>query len=105
MASTSRVVSSSLAQHVNRTVLLVGRVASFDPHSSYAVIEAADGGQVGVQAIPGSDLQPGAVVEVTGIVNQDLSLQEQISCRFAADYDPTAYVKMLEVTRKFPQLF
>ncbi|KAI9338750.1 hypothetical protein BDR26DRAFT_794191, partial [Obelidium mucronatum] len=80
-----RVNSQTLSRNINKSVSLVGRVVSFA--GSYAVVEACDGGQVNVHLVPGSHIDTDScVVEVIGIVNADLSVQEQASTKFDGDY-------------------
>ncbi|ORY47783.1 hypothetical protein BCR33DRAFT_657973 [Rhizoclosmatium globosum] len=81
----TRVNSAMLSQNVNKSVTLVGRVVSFA--GSYCVVEACDGGQVQVLLVPGSHIDgDNCVVEVMGVVNQDMSVQEQASTKFDHDY-------------------
>ncbi|KAI8607953.1 hypothetical protein BC830DRAFT_1157353 [Chytriomyces sp. MP71] len=101
----SRVNGQALQRHVNRTVLLVGRVASYS--GAHAVVEACDGGTVNVALIPGSHVDcEGCIVEVMGIVRGDLSVQEQVSTKFdEPTYNAAAYGRLIEVTEKYPDLF
>ncbi|KAJ3326570.1 hypothetical protein HDU76_012810 [Blyttiomyces sp. JEL0837] len=72
----------------------------------FAEIESSDQGSVNIRLNPGSLIdQPGIIVEVIGIVNNDLSIQEQASSRLGHNYDASAYTKMVELTTKFPEMF
>ncbi|KAJ3073680.1 hypothetical protein HDU98_000953 [Podochytrium sp. JEL0797] len=103
MSSISRVNAQGLQRSINKTVTLVGRVVSFAGAS--AVIEACDGGHVNVHLLPGSNVdQDQCVVEVIGIVNQDMSVQEQASSKFEGTYDNLAYSRMLEVAEKYSEI-
>ncbi|KAI9339533.1 hypothetical protein DFJ73DRAFT_846385, partial [Zopfochytrium polystomum] len=81
-----RVDAQSLAKHMNKTVHIVGRVANMDMHNRYALLDAADGAQVSIHMNDGTSMEPNAVVEVIGIVNNDLTVQEISSTRFSGDY-------------------
>ncbi|KAJ3094133.1 hypothetical protein HK100_006261 [Physocladia obscura] len=96
-----RVTATSINGHVGRSAALVGRVVSFS--GSYAIVEAADGGQVNVALLPGSAIDTdGVVVEIVGVVNHDFSITEQASSKFESnDYDTNAYLRFLAIAEKY----
>ncbi|KAJ3192032.1 hypothetical protein HK101_007160 [Irineochytrium annulatum] len=75
-------------------------------NNSFASVQTCDEGEVNIHLIPGSSIdQSGYVVEVVGKVNNDLSVQEQVSSKFGTEYDAKAYQRMLDITSQFPDIF
>ncbi|KAI8920312.1 replication factor A protein 3 [Powellomyces hirtus] len=104
--ATPRINFTLLPKCKGRTVLLVGKVLAVNQASGQAMLETSDQGQVTVQLNSNSPIQgaTGLIVEVTGQVQQDMSIQEAESALMGDDWDPMAYDKMVNASLGFDQL-
>ncbi|KAK9703696.1 hypothetical protein K7432_010587 [Basidiobolus ranarum] len=99
---TPRINSSMLSQYINTTVRIVGKVMQLQEPN--ALIESSDHGQISVSLNPGTTFTS-QYVEIIGIVQQDLSVQELTSTSFGEDFDLDNYNSLVELTRKYTEIF
>ncbi|ORX95555.1 replication factor A protein 3 [Basidiobolus meristosporus CBS 931.73] len=99
---TPRINSSMLGQHTNKTVRIVGKVMQLQEGS--ALIESSDHGQISVSLNPGTTFST-PYVEIIGIVQQDLSVQELTSSGFGENFDLDNYNSLVELSRKYTEIF
>ncbi|KAJ3122923.1 hypothetical protein HK098_002329 [Nowakowskiella sp. JEL0407] len=98
-----RISSSQLQANRGKNVLLVGVVAQ--DMGQQLVLTTSDQGNVNVHLLPGESYPVGTVLEVTGKVNPDYTVQELAANVFDNDFDPKIYAKMVKITHQFPDVF
>lgn len=103
--STPRVNQKMLANHLGRTVRLVGRVTNVG--NGVVDLQASDNGAVRIllSQSSGNDLQVGTVVEIIGKVADAQSVEEYNSTIFNPEFNMQNYDQMINLCTAFPQIF
>lgn len=87
-----------MRMYVGKRVTAVLKVLT--PGQGEALCHAADGGQVSVKLQPGSVFSPSTFVEVTGVVEGDGVLREEISIPISEKFDMNTYNQLCKLARE-----
>ncbi|KAI8809369.1 replication factor A protein 3 [Cladochytrium replicatum] len=105
---TPRVLSTQLGQHMNRMVLLIGKIVEFEVElrkKAWTLLQTPDEGRVAVhlsQPLPVPEMN---FVEVCGKVRADLAIQEFKTIGLGPQFDTKSYTMMVKLAHQHPDVF